>query len=95
MDEALKRSVFSHVTDAIRRSSSISDLHVTPDTRLYEDLALDSLDAVEVAMSLEETFDIELPQDVIRQFSVVKDIVAYLSCRFFRDVDELSLHQVA
>lgn len=95
MDEALRQSVFSHVTDAIRRSSSISDLDVTPDTHLHEDLALDSLDVVEVTMSLEETFDIELPQDVVRQFSVVGDIVTYLSCRFFRDVDEPSFHQVA
>ncbi len=95
MDEALRQSVFLHVTAAIRRSLSIRDLEMTPATRLSEDLELDSLDVVEVAMSLEETFDVEFPQDAVQRFSAVGDIVAYLSCRFFRDVDERSLHRVA
>ncbi len=94
MDQALEKTILSHVTGAIRRSLSIADLHVALDTHLSEDLALDSLDVVEVAMSLEETFDIEFPQEVVQQFNVVADIVAYLKKRFFFE-DERLLGQVA
>lgn len=45
-------------------------------------------------MSLEETFDIEFPQEVVQQFNVVADIVAYLKKRFFFE-DERLLGQVA
>lgn len=96
VDETLRLLTLSRVTDAIRRSLSISDLHMTPATRLSEDLGLDSLDVVEVAMALEESFDTEFPQEAIRQFSVVGDIVAYLNGRYFRDVaDQIPVYQVA
>ncbi len=46
-------------------------------------------------MSLEETLDVEFPQDAVRQFNVVSDIVAYLVRRFFRDVDEQLLERAS
>lgn len=95
MDQVLRQTILSHVTEAIRKSVHISDLDVALDTRLSDDLALDSLDRVEVAMSLEETLDVEFPQDAIRQFDVVSDIVAYLVRRFFRDVDEQLLERAS
>jgi len=36
-------------------------------------------------MNLEEVFDLELPNDVVRRFVMVADIVSYFSRRYFRD----------
>lgn len=48
---------------------------VTLDARLIEDLNADSLDAVELAMSLEEHFEITVEDDEIERMNTVKDIV--------------------
>lgn len=45
------------------------------------DLDFDSLDIVEVAMHLEDAFDIEIPDDHIERFKVVADVDAYLAER--------------
>lgn len=38
---------------------------ITSDTNLSDDLALDSLDLLELVMFLEESFDIEIPDEAI------------------------------
>ena len=42
---------------------------------LSVDLKIDSLDAVELVMTLEEEFDIKLPDDVLKQLKTVEDVV--------------------
>jgi acyl carrier protein len=48
------REYLSDLADGVR----ISD-----ESRLYEDLGLDSLDSVELAMAIEEEFRVEMPDD--------------------------------
>uniref|UniRef100_A0A915DVV3 Acyl carrier protein n=1 Tax=Ditylenchus dipsaci TaxID=166011 RepID=A0A915DVV3_9BILA len=48
------------------------------DARFAEDLALDSLDQVEVAMSLEEEFDIEIPIETADKFKTPRDVVKFI-----------------
>lgn len=45
---------------------------------LAEDLGMDSLDAVEVVMALEEAFDISIEEDKVSTFKTVGDIVTYI-----------------
>ena len=45
---------------------------------LKDDLDADSLDAVEIVMSAEEEFDIEIPDEVAMNIKTVKDIVEYI-----------------
>ena len=42
------------------------------------DFAIDSLDAVEIIMDLEEEFDISLPDDIAMSFETLQDIVNYV-----------------
>ena len=52
---------------------------VTPTSRIKEDLNLDSLDAVEVVMALEDEFVFEIPDSEAEKFFAVPDIVDYIS----------------
>ena len=88
MTEALNQTIVAAVIAAIRRTLFLPDSPINLDTRLGEDLMLDSLDMVELTMSLEETFKTEIPADANRQFCRVSDIVAYLSRRYFQDEHE-------
>jgi acyl carrier protein len=41
----------------------VNSAEVTPDASILDDLGADSLDVVELVMSLEDTFDIEVPDE--------------------------------
>jgi acyl carrier protein len=45
---------------------------------LVDELGMDSLDAVELNMALEEEFDIEIPDEVLAGFVTVEDVVKYI-----------------
>ncbi|CBJ31692.1 Acyl carrier protein [Ectocarpus siliculosus] len=49
------------------------------DSNFIEDLDADSLDTVEIIMSLEEKFDIEISEDDAQKMVTVKDAVDYIS----------------
>ena len=48
---------------------------MTPDAHFINDLGLDSLDQVEIAMSLEEEFNIEIPDKDAEQIFTVRQAV--------------------
>jgi acyl carrier protein len=52
-----------------------------PEARLAEDLGLDSLDAVELAISVERKFDIEVPEEELTKLKTVADMVALVESR--------------
>ena len=95
MTEALNQTIFAAVIATIRRALFLPDASIGLETRFCEDLALDSLDVVELLMALEETFQSEFPRDVSGLFHNVSDVVTYLSRRYFRDESELALAHAA
>lgn len=51
---------------------------VTMDASIFDDLGADSLDVVDLVMSLEEAFGIEIPDDQVENIKTVGDIVKYV-----------------
>ena len=51
---------------------------IKENSRLVNDLHADSLDIVEIIISLEKEFQIDIPDKVVEEFQTVKDIVNYL-----------------
>jgi len=54
---------------------------LVPEARLVEDLGLDSLDAVELAISVERKFDIEVPEEELTMIKTVGDMVSLVESR--------------
>lgn len=54
---------------------------LVPEARLVEDLGLDSLDAVELAISVERKFDIDVPEEELTKLKTVADMVALVESR--------------
>ncbi len=52
---------------------------MTPDARLEEDLGADSLDIVEITMSVDERFNISVPDEVAEKVSTVGDLFEALA----------------
>ena len=51
---------------------------ITMETDISADLGADSLDVVELIMSIEDEFEIEVPDDKIEDVKTVGDIVNYI-----------------
>lgn len=66
------------VRDIIVETINCSEEEVTLDASLSEDLDIDSLDAVELGMALEEAFGISIPDEDLAAFATVKDVVDYI-----------------
>ena len=60
-------------------SWQVNAAKVTPEARFKEDLDLDSLDAVEVVMAIEEEFVIEIPDSEADKILSIPDAVAFVS----------------
>lgn len=54
---------------------------VVPDARLAEDLEIDSLGAVELALELENAFDITIEDEELAELKTVQDVLDLLEAR--------------
>ena len=51
---------------------------ITLESLLVDDLGADSLDAIDIVMSVEDTFKVEVPDEIIEKIETVGDIVNYI-----------------
>lgn len=70
--------VESKVKQIITEQLDVDAAAVTADASLIDDLGADSLDTVDLIMSIEEAFDIEVPDGKAETLSTVKDICALI-----------------
>lgn len=54
---------------------------ITEATSLSEDLGADSLDIVEMMMSMEDEFGIEINDDDAKEFKTIADLIAYIDAK--------------
>ena len=69
---------FEQVRDALAQQFEVDPESITPDTNLIDDLGADSLDVVELIMSLEDMFGISITDEDAAQLYTVRRIVEYL-----------------
>lgn len=70
--------IFENVRDALAQQFEIDPETITMDTSLVDDLGADSLDVVELIMSLEDLFGISITDEDAAQLDTVHKIVDYL-----------------
>ena len=70
--------VFDQVKDIIVEELSVDATLITMEARLSEDLGADSIDAVELIMKIEDTFEVSVSDEQAQAIKSVGDIVRYL-----------------
>lgn len=70
--------VLEKVKAILSEQFDVEEDTITVDTLIADDLGADSLDVVDVLMSLEDEFDIEIPDDEIENIKSVGELVAYI-----------------
>ena len=71
--------VFDQVKNIIVEKLGASPEHVTMKSSMTNDLGCDDLDVVELIMSIEQEFEISIPDEYSEKFKTVKDIVDYIN----------------
>lgn len=70
--------VFDKVKKIIVDQLDVEEDKVTEAASIADDLGADSLDVVDLVMSFEEEFDIEIPDDQVEKIKTVGDIVKFI-----------------
>ena len=70
--------VFERIREIIRDQLDLEEDKVTMDSDIMEDFEADSLDVVDLVMSIEDEFGLEVPDDQIENFRTVGDVVRYI-----------------
>ncbi|MBP3793228.1 MAG: acyl carrier protein [Ruminococcus sp.] len=73
--------VFDKVKSIIVEQLDADEAEVTMDATIQDDLGADSLDVVDLVMSIEESFDIEIPDEEVEGIKTVGDIVKYIESK--------------
>ena len=66
------------VIDVVCEQLGVERNKITPDSDFLKDLGADSLDTVELVMAFEESFKIEIGDDIAEQLTTVRDVMRYL-----------------
>ena len=70
MGNDLSERIQSVVADQL----GVEITEVTKDASILDDLGADSLDVVELVMTLEETFNIEVPDEAVEEMRTIGDV---------------------
>lgn len=68
----------ARVTELIVEQLGISSEEAVASASFLDDLGADSLDIVELVMSLEEEFDIEIPDEDAEKIQTIGDAITYV-----------------
>jgi len=70
--------VLEKVKAILSTQFDVEEETITPATSISDDLGADSLDVVDMLMSLEDEFDVEIPDEEIERIRTVADLVTYI-----------------
>lgn len=70
--------VFEKLKEILAEQLDVDADSITKDSLLIEDLGADSLDAIDIVMSVEDEFKIEVPDENIEKIETVGDMLNYI-----------------
>ena len=70
--------MFETIRKIIAEQLGIDEADITEETRIADDLGADSLDIVEMLMSIESECGVAVPDDVVPSLETVGDVVKYV-----------------
>ncbi len=69
---------FERIRELLSEQLDIDEDKITMDSDILEDFEADSLDVVDMVMTLEDEFGVEIPDEDIENFHTVGDVVRFV-----------------
>jgi acyl carrier protein len=70
--------VFEKLRDIICEQLEVEAENVTMESNIMDDFDADSLDLVDIVMSVEDEFEVEVPEDAVEKMKTVGDVVKFI-----------------
>lgn len=70
--------IFDEIKDILAEQLDVNPDTIEMSSDLSSDLGADSLDAIDIVMSIEDQYGIEVPDSVIENMKTVEDIVNFI-----------------
>lgn len=70
--------VFDKIKAILSEQFSVEESEITPETLLEDDLGADSLDVVDLLMTIEDDFEVEIPDEEVENIKTVGALVEYI-----------------
>ena len=70
--------IFEKLKDIIAEQLSVEADEVNMDSNIQDDLGADSLDVVDLITTIEDEFDLTIPDEAVEEIKTVGDIVNYI-----------------
>jgi acyl carrier protein len=74
MNTILSEQRVTKVQDILMEQLGVERSQITPDAGIMSDLGADSLDMVEISMTVEETFNLTIPDEDVENIRTVADL---------------------
>jgi acyl carrier protein len=73
-----EQDILKGLGEIIEEIAGVPAAEVTPDKSFVDDLDIDSLSMVEIAVAAQDQFGVEIPDDELKNLKTVKDVVVYV-----------------
>ena len=71
-------NILEQLAEILQEVADVDPADVTPEKSFVDDLDVDSLSMVEVAMAVEEKFNAKIPDEQLSELKTVGDAVKYI-----------------
>lgn len=73
--------VFDEIKEILVDQLAVNENDIEMSSHLVDDLGADSLDAIDIVMSIEDRYEIEVPDEVVEKIETVEDIVNFIESK--------------
>lgn len=77
----MSTTVEERVRNIICEQLAVEEVKVLPTASFIDDLGADSLDIVELVMTMEEEFDLDIPDEDAEKMKTVGDVIKYIASK--------------
>lgn len=76
---ATNEEILADLGEIVEEIAGVAAADVTPEKSFVDDLDIDSLSMVEIAVQAEDKFGVKIPDDELANLKTVNDAVSYIS----------------
>src|SRR5215210_276796 len=78
MAEVSEQEILVGLGEIVEEIVGIPAADVTPEKNFIDDLDIDSLSMVEIAVAAQDKFGVEIPDDELKNLRTVKEVIGYV-----------------